>query len=127
MSLPSDRWLEVRRRIDDLEARLRRGRFTVPVYLAATVFFLVSGFLTGNWLPATVLAALCLIAAWITHRIRLTRKGQLRTLGELEASLPEEGSAEPERGAAPGKNGPGAADAGAGRGGTPNEGPDPVR
>lgn len=99
-----DRWMEVRRRIDDLEARLRRGRFTVPTYLAATVFFLASGFFTGSWAPALVLGVLCFGAAWVTHRIRRTRTEQLRKLRELEGSLPEVGETPP---AVDGSGGPG--------------------
>lgn len=90
MSPASDRWMEVRGKIDDLEAQLRQGRHTVPTYLAATLFFLASGFFTGAWAPALVLAVLCVAAAWITHRVRRTRVEQLRALEELERSLPGE-------------------------------------
>lgn len=110
MSLPSDRWMDVRRRIDDLEGRLRRGRFTVPTYLAATVFFLASGFSTGAWGPASVLAVLSLVAAWTSHRVRRTRLEQIRALHALETSLPDE-EAEPADPAAPVRGGGPGADA----------------
>lgn len=121
MSLPSDRWMDVRRRIDDLEARLRRGRFTVPTYLAATVFFLASGFSTGAWGPASVLAVLCLLAAWSSHRVRRTRLEQIRALHALDTSLPDEegepaDSAAPVRGVEPGAD-PSGPDPGARPGG----------
>lgn len=91
MTDPSDRWREVRRKIDRLEERLRRGRLTVPTYLTAGVFFLLSGLWTGSWAPAGVLAGLCLAAAWLTHRHRRARVLQLRALEALERSLPGEG------------------------------------
>lgn len=92
---PEDRWIEVRERIDDLEARLRRGRLTVPVYLTASLYFVGTGLWTGRWPPALTLAGVCLLAAWITHRARRRRSDQLRALEELEASLPPPGDSTP--------------------------------
>lgn len=85
----ADDWQEVRRRIRALEERLRRGRLTVPTYLAATVFFLVSARFTEAWGPAVTLAGMCLVAAWIMYGVRRRRMERLRGLEELSRALPE--------------------------------------
>lgn len=84
---------DLRCRIDDLKAKHRRGRLTVPTYAAGVIFFLVVGTVTaeGIVIPGLTMAVLCTLAVLGVGIFRRERRHRIEDMEALLARWEEEG------------------------------------
>jgi hypothetical protein len=94
---PEARDERVRRRLELLEREgellelLRRTRFTVPVWIAAVVFFLWMGGVTGKWAPAAAMTVFAALAGAVNQALRRRRARELAEVRERMEALPPAG------------------------------------